>query len=567
MRTRLRYNAQMVITLTLALGLVSPMQQLSDAYLKELWKSSPQLASQVGYHAEGVDARLDDLSFAARQKRSKTLVDFEQRLAEARRARGISEEDVADYEILRQAIALELLELDEARDYTRRCDLPLDNLGSVFFAMVARAYAPTERRASDVLARLQAVPRYLDEAQKNLTTDVQSFREAAHDDGEGLVDYLEHELLPPFAKTAVAPKLKTAVADAVKAVRAYLAFVDQELPKKPKGTFRYGTKLYEKRFRPYLTTDLGPKEVLAQAEKRLVELHAEMARLAKQLVPSGDVKEALSKVADDHPQPSELFATVRKQLATARAFVVEKKLLTLSSRDNLKVIETPAFLRSQLGVAAFDGAPPLQPELGAFYYVTPFPSDWPKDKVELKLREYNRYMLELLTIHEAMPGHYVQFERANEIQPETRRVLRWVLGAGAYVEGWAVYAQDLMVDAGYLHGDPKLRLQQYKLELRSVTNAILDIKLHTADLSDEAALKLMTDEAYQERPEAELKLRRAKLSVTQLCSYFVGGESWRSIRKAAEKAAGNKFDLRAFHDRALGEGAVTLPTLKSMLGH
>ena len=170
---------------------------------------------------------------------------------------------------------------------------------------------------------------------------------------------------------------------------------------------------------------------------------------------------------------------MRKQLESARAFVVDKKLMTLSSRDNLKVIETPAFLRSQLGVAAFDGAPPLQPELGAFYYVTPFPSDWPKEKVEAKLREYNRYMLELLTIHEAMPGHYVQFERANEVQPETRRVLRWVLGAGSYVEGWAVYAQDLMVDAGYLHGDVKLRLQQYKLELRAVTNAILDIKLHT----------------------------------------------------------------------------------------
>ena len=555
----------MVITLTLALGLVSPMQQLSDAYLKELWKSSPQLASQVGYHGDGVDARLDDLSFAARQKRTKTLTDLQGRLTEARSARGISQEDVADYELMREAIALEQLELDEARDYSRRCDLPLDSLGSVFFAMVARPYAPVEQRASDVLARLLAVPHYLDEAQKSLTTDVEIFREAARDDGDGLVDYFEHELLPPFAKTAAAPKLKVAVADAVKAVRAYLAFVDKELTKKPKGTFRYGAKLYEKRFRPYLTTDLGPKEVLAQAEKRLVELHAEMAKLAKQLVPSGDVKEALSKVADDHPKPSELFSTVRKQLETARAFVVEKKLMTLSSRDNLKVIETPAFLRSQLGVAAFDGAPPLQPELGAFYYVTPFPSDWPKEKVEAKLREYNRYMLELLTIHEAMPGHYVQFERANELVPETRRVLRWVLGAGSYVEGWAVYAQDLMVDAGYLKGDPKLRLQQYKLELRSVSNAILDIKLHTEGMSDEAALRLMTEEAFQERPEAELKLKRAKLSVTQLCSYFVGGETWRSIRKAAEKAAGNKFDLRAFHDRALGEGAVTLPTLRTLL--
>src|SRR5207248_3922958 len=136
--------------------------------------------------------------------------------------------------------------------------------------------------------------------------------------------------------------------------------------------------------------------------------------------------------------------------------------LTMEKRANLRVIETPPFMRSQLGVAAFDGAPPLEPDAGAFYYVTPFPPDWPATKVDAKLREYNRYMLALITIHEAMPGHYVQFEHANDVQPETRRVLRWVLGSGAYIEGWAVYTQDLMVDAGFYHHDPKLQLQEYK---------------------------------------------------------------------------------------------------------
>ena len=183
-------------------------------------------------------------------------------------------------------------------------------------------------------------------------------------------------------------------------------------------------------------------------------------------------------------------------------------------------------------------------------------------------REYNRFMLELLTIHEAMPGHYVQFEHANQVQPQIRRVLRWVLGAGSYVEGWAVYTQDVMVDAGYLGGpgsadNTRLKLQARKLELRAVANSILDIKLHTAGLSDEDALKLMIDDAFQERPEAEAKLRRAKLSVTQLCSYFVGGETWRMTRAQAEKKPG--FSLKSFHDRALGEGAVTLPTLRTLL--
>jgi uncharacterized protein (DUF885 family) len=549
----------MLAAMALFMTTQTPMQQLSAEYLSALWKTAPMTASQVGYHKDGVDRRLDDLSKRARDERDTWLKGFAARLAAAKPADG---EEQADRALLDEAVALERLELETARDYAKRCDRPLDDLGSVFFAMTARAYAPLEVRAGDVAARLQAVPRYLADAQALLDADVEVFRAAAKDDGEGLIDYFEHELVPAFAKTKEATNLKAASDRAVEAVRKYLTFVEKELPKKPKASFRYGRALYEKRFGPYLQIKDSPAEVLAHAEKRFAELHTLMAKLAKQLVPSGDVRAALAKVADDHPPPEQLFATVRKQLDEARAFVIEKQLLSLKAHDNLQVIETPAFLRSQLGVAAFDGAPPLQPELGAFYYVTPFPKDWPKEKIDAKLREYNRYMLALLTIHEAMPGHYVQFEHANRVEPETRRVLRWVLGSGAYIEGWAVYTQDLMVDAGFYHHDPKLQLQQYKLELRAVANAILDIKLHTADLSDEDALKLMMEGAYQERPEAELKLRRAKLSVTQLCSYFVGGEAWRKIRRDAE--AHPPFDPRAFHDWALAEGAVPLSTLDAM---
>ncbi len=542
----------MIAAMTVFLA-TTPMQQLSDKYLQELWKVSPMTASQVGYHKDGVDLRLDDLSAEARTRRAAWLARFSDELWKQDK---LAEEDHADQALLGHAIALERLELEGAHDYTRRCDRPLDDLGSVFFAMVARDYAPIEQRAADVLGRLGGVPRYLEQARAGLTTDVDVFRAAAKDDGEGLVEYLEHELAPAFVKTTRAAQVKSAALEAAEAVRAYLRWVERELPKKPKASFRYGSELYAKRFGPYLQIKQSPAEVLAQAEQRSTELHALMKTLAKKLVPSGDVREALGRIADDHCKPDELFTTVRKQLDEARAFIADQQLLTLKKRDNLTVIETPAFLRSQLGVAAFDGAPPLQPQLGAFYYVTPFPKNWPKDKIDAKLREYNRNMLALLTIHEAMPGHYVQFEHANDVQPETRRVLRWVLGSGAYIEGWAVYTQDLMVDAGFYGHDPKLQLQQYKLELRAVTNAILDIKLQTTELSDEDALALMMDGAFQERPEAELKLRRAKLSVTQLCSYFVGGEGWRKKRRAAEKLPG--FNLRAFHDRELAKGAVPL---------
>lgn len=543
----------MIAAVTLMLATATPVQSLAEAYLEALWKTSPMTATQVGHHAGGASAKLDDLSPAARARRIAWLRDFRARLDAAKPA---DAEERADAALLRHAVALELVDLVEIRDFERRCDVPLQALGSVFFTMAARPHGDPARRRADANARLAAVGSYLAQAKAALTTDVEIYRAAARDDGAGLLAYLEKDL--PRAIPGVDPK------PAAAAVRAYLRFVDRELPKKPKGTFRAGAERYARRFGPYLQTELTPAQVLAAAERRMAELHEEMKALAKKIVPSGDVREALARVADDHAAPSELFQSVRAQLDRARAFVRAQKLLTLAGRDNLQVIETPPFLRAQLGVAAFDGAPPLVPELGAFYYVTPFPADWPPSKVDAKLREYNRFMLELITIHEAMPGHYAQFERANAITPETRRVLRWLLGANAYIEGWAVYAQDVMVDAGYLGGDPRLRLQQAKLELRSVANAILDIKLHTAELPDEAALALLTEKAFQERPEAELKLRRAKLSTTQLCAYFVGGEAWRALRREAEKRPG--FDARTFHDRALAEGAVTMASLRELLG-
>src|SRR5262249_8931883 len=154
-----------------------------------------------------------------------------------------------------------------------------------------------------------------------------------------------------------------------------------------------------------------------------------------------------------------------------------------------------------------DGAPPLTPELGAFYYVTPFPKDWPKDKAESKLREYNRWKMELISIHEAMPGHYVQFQWANRVQPQYRRVARWLLASNAYVEGWAVFAEDFMVEAGYQR-DPRMQLTYLKGVLRMLANTVLDIRLHSREMTEAQAMKLMVEDTFQERTEAELKLRR-----------------------------------------------------------
>jgi uncharacterized protein (DUF885 family) len=245
--------------------------------------------------------------------------------------------------------------------------------------------------------------------------------------------------------------------------------------------------------------------------------------------------------------------------------VVRRQLLTLPPHNNLQVVETPEFMRGVYAVGGFNPAPVLEPQLGAFYWLTPMPAEWPAERVESKLREYNYYGLKLLTMHEAVPGHYVQLEYANRIEPPLRRILRAVFANGPYVEGWAVYATEMMLDEGYLDHDPALRLTFLKQQLRVFANAILDVELQTAGMTDGQAIDLMVNRSFQEREEAEAKLRRAKLSSAQLPTYFAGWRDWRRVRRRCEEAAGTAFGLKDFHESALRAGGVPLPVLSRLL--
>jgi uncharacterized protein (DUF885 family) len=222
-------------------------------------------------------------------------------------------------------------------------------------------------------------------------------------------------------------------------------------------------------------------------------------------------------------------------------------------------------MRGIYAVGGFQPAPPLEPQLGAFYWITPIPKEWPKPRIESKLREYNFYKLKLLTIHEAMPGHYVQFEYANDVQPQPRRLLRALYGSGTYVEGWAEYAAEVVLEAGFLDQAPELWLTFLKQELRVVSNAILDVRLHTKGMTDQQALDLMIKETFQETEEATAKLRRAKLSSCQLPTYYVGWRDLVRVRDHYRRFRGADFRVAEFNERVLKAGAVPLPVLARLL--
>src|SRR5207244_9189915 len=274
-----------------------------------------------------------------------------------------------------------------------------------------------------------------------------------------------------------------------------------------------------------METPVTPAQVLADAERQMKEVRAEMLDLALPLhqqwfAEHGEhndlsgrerenkiIGEVLQKISDEHADRDHLMDAIKGDLESIKQFIREKKIVSMGSRDNLKVIPTPPFMRGIYSVAGFHSAPPLDPNAEAQYWITPIDPKTPEDRAESKLREYNNWVLKWLTIHEALPGHYVQAEHANEIQPVTRRLARGLFGNGAYGEGWAEYIAQVMMQQGFADNDPRYRISYLKVWLRGVGNAILDVRMQTMKMTDDQAMSFMINDAFQTGAEPESKLR------------------------------------------------------------
>ncbi len=555
-------------------GEPAAIDDLVEEFVYSSLAMSPVAATGAGYHVHrGVrlDELLDDMSEQAMEQQRRFYRAFEARLEEIDPA-ALTPQQRADYQILADQIALALLELDTIRNYRHNPTLYVELLGRALFDCYARQYAPLEERFRHIVARLEKAPALFAQARANLQDSPEIWAKVAREELKGLIGLVDGTLRKA-APEEIAADYGRAADRCLEALRGFDAFLAGELPRKP-GAWRLGRERYLRKFRYQLAAGLTPEEVLAAADEELERVRGEMYEIAVRLGTgkggAGEdrdaaIRRALDRIAQRHATPETYFDDARRDLEEATAFVRERNLVPLIGVENLAVIETPEFMRGIYSVGGFNPAPPLETELGAYYWLTPIPADWPAERIESKLREYNYYGLKLLTIHEAMPGHYVQFEYANRVTPKPRRLLRAIWGNGPYVEGWAVYATETMLDEGYLDHSPELRLTFLKQALRVLANAILDVRLHTKGMSDEEALSLMIRRTFQEREEAEGKLVRAKLSSCQLPTYFLGWREWRRLRREYEEARGPDFSLAEFHRRALETGAVPLPALRELI--
>jgi uncharacterized protein (DUF885 family) len=536
-------------------------EKLTDDFTRGVLAFSPASATQAGYHEHNgiaLDEALDDLSPAGIDAQRRFYQDMQKRLA-GLPAASLDREQQADLEILKNAIGVSLLELDTIQSYRHNPTLYVELAGNALYTPFVLNYAPLDARFRHIIKRLEKIPALVDQAKANLVDAPDVWNRVAREENDGNVGLIDHTLRQAAPEALKAP-YDAAAGPALAALKDLNAFLADTLSKKT-SDWRLGKEKYARKFAYVLATDKTPEQLLSEAESDLQATRMEMATLSA----PHTVKQALDEIATHHATPDTYMAEARKTLEQATAFVREKQLVTLPPRSNLQVIDTPEFMRGIYGVGGFNSAPPLQPELGAFYWLTPIPKTWPKARIDSKLREYNEFGIQELTIHEAMPGHYVQQEWANEVQPASRRVLRSVFANTPYVEGWGMYSQQLMSDEGYLNKSKGLRLTWLKQKLRGLANTILDVRLQTMGMTDQQALDLMINDTFQEREEATAKLQRAQLSSCQLPTYYAGLRGWLQARDQYKQSKGSAFTLRDFHDRALKESGVPLPELEKLL--
>ncbi|MFM2124235.1 MAG: hypothetical protein RL328_686, partial [Acidobacteriota bacterium] len=533
-------------------------ESLSD-YIYGSLALSPVAATGSGYHEHNgvrLDEQLDDYSPAGMEASRKFVELWEGRLAQMPSA---DPEAAADLELVRNQIALARLELDSIQSYKHNPTVYVELAGNALFTPYMLNYASAEDRFQHITARLLKLPALMAQAKANLVDAPEVWNRVAQEENDGniaLIDKTLRAAVPASKKFG----FEQAAIPAIAALRDFNAFLKNDLAKKT-SDWRLGKERYDQKFKYVLAIGKTPEQLLAEAEADFKRVRGEMEKLAAPKT----VPQALDEIAKQHATPATYMDAARATLAEATAFVKEKDLLTLPARGNLQVIETPEFMRGIYAVGGFNPAPPLEPQLGAYYWITPVPANWPKERIESKLREYNDSGLQQLTIHEAMPGHYVQLEYANDVQPLERRLLRNLFASGPYVEGYAVYAQQVMNEAGYRAANHNLELTFYKQMLRVIANAILDIKIQTQNMTEKDAVDFMVKEGFQEKEEATAKWQRAQLSSCQLPMYFAGWRGWLNARDAYKAKHAADYSLKKFNEAALKESGVTLSTLATLL--
>ncbi|MFY7952630.1 MAG: DUF885 domain-containing protein [Armatimonadaceae bacterium] len=565
---------------TLAVADDKALADLFRQYLDGEFQRHPSFASAAGSHE--YDDRLDDLSASARALDREEAKKWKAKL-DAFDTSKLTDAGKLDLRIWKHAVTSQLdlwaMGLDPF-EYDPR--VMGTYLSDSVFLLLTQSTLPRERNVENAAKRIEYIPKLVaaatDKSDKTLFSKAPKIlTEIAIKRNAGAIAFYEKEIFELAKENPATSPLKEPCKKAMAALKDYQTFLEKDVLPRSTGDWRIGKDAFAKKLTLELDAGYTADEVIQMAEAEEVRVGREMYYVAKQLwsklfpgvaLPPDDepgrretIAKVLDKLGDDHGKPDEIVGDAKKTVAKIKEFITAKKILTLPDPDRCEVILMPEFQRG-FSAAYLNPAPALDPKANSLYAVAPPPSDWPEARRTAFQKEYNRAMLQVLTIHEAYPGHYVQLEYANR-HPS---LIRKVLYSGVYAEGWAVYTEQMMLDQGYGDGDLSLRLHQLKFYLRAVINAILDHKMHCTNFSDDDAMKLLVGRGFQTEGEAVGKIARAKQSSCQLSTYFIGRMAFYTLRQKVQRQRGDAFDLGKFHEEMLNQGCISVKYLPELFG-
>src|SRR6266404_1149196 len=547
-------------------------QKIAHDYIEQYLQANPEDATELGDHR--FDGQLTDYSSDAQAKDLATQKEFRDKL-NAIDGSQLTGANNIDFRILKENIDYQIFQAEELKEPEWNPLVYMQSLANSLYLLVARDFAPAEKRAPNLRQRMEKIPGVIAQAKANLQHPPRVHTETAIEQTQGAINLVREGLAPLLDR---APQMKKELAPlqekTVRTLEEYKQWLEKDLLPRSDGNFRLGAEKFRKKLRFALASDLSMEEIMKRAQADLQQTQSAIYETAlplyKKYFPKADkatladkkkiTTAVLDKLAEQHPDDNTIVGYAQKIVGEATDFVKSHNLVTVPDTP-LDVIVMPEFKRGT-GIAYCDSPGPLEQNGKTFFAVEPTPKDWSKERKESFFREYNNYMVPDLTVHEAMPGHYLQLAHANEFRAPT--MVRAIFQSGTFIEGWAVYCEQMMAEQGY--GGPEVKMQQLKMRLRAIANAILDQSIHAGNMTEQQAMDLMTKEAFQQEGEAVAKWKRARLTSAQLSTYFVGATEHLDLRAADQNKLGKDFDLKKYNDRVISYGSPAVKYVRELMG-
>ncbi len=548
-------------------------EKIAKDYCENYLASHPEAATELGDHR--FDGVLSDYSLETRSRMLASAKQFREALKKFDDYKQLTGANQVDVRILRDNVDREIFSLEELREAEWNPLVYNQSLANSLYLLVARDFDSAETRIPNLRQRMEGIPNVIKEAEANLQHPPRIHTETAIEQVQGAINLVRNGLDPLLNQ---APQLKKDIEPiqekTAQALEGYKKWLQQDLLKRSDGDFRIGADKFRKKLHFALASDLSMEEVMKRAQTELAQKQNEIYETAlplyKKYFPKADAKTladkkkvtaaVLNKLAEQHQDDNTVVGYAQKVVNEATQFVKEHSLVTVPNVP-LDVVAMPEFKRG-VAIAYCDSPGPLEKNGKTFFAISPTPKDWSKEKKDSFFRENNNYFLRDLTVHEAMPGHYLQLAHSNEFKAPT--LVRAIFDSGTFVEGWAVYTEQMMAEQGY--GGPEVKMQQLKMRLRAIANAILDQSIHAGKMTEQQAMGLMTKETFQEQGEATLKWKRARLTSAQLSTYFVGVSEHLDLREAAKQKWGKDFDLKRYNDQVISYGSPPVKYVRELMG-